>query len=77
MGYKTSTRIGQNEFRTFLNKKSSIGRFAPILMDKLFEVLNLDEMSTMPIEDFIYGFMQFEEDIRKNAESFNIKLAQE
>ena len=46
-------------------------------MDKLFEFLNLDEMSTMPIEDFIYGFMQFEEDIRKNAESFNIKLAQE
>ena len=73
MGYKTSTRIGQNEFRTFLNKKSSIGRFAPILMDKLFEFLNLDEMSTMPIEDFIYGFMH----IRKNAESFNIKLAQE
>ena len=28
LGYKTSTRIGQNEFRTFLNKKSSIGRFA-------------------------------------------------
>jgi hypothetical protein len=34
-------------------------------------------MLTMSIEDFIYGFMQFEEDIRKNAESFNIKLAQE
>ena len=77
LGYKTSTKIGQNEFRVFLNKKSSTGRFDPILTEKLFEVLNLDSMSTMPIEDFIYGFLQFEEDIQKNAESFNIKLAQE
>ena len=77
LGYKTSSRIGQNEFRTFLNNKTSTGRFDSILSDKLFEVLNLDSMSTMSIEDFIYGFIQFEEDLRKNAESFNIKLAQE
>ena len=77
LGYKVSTRIGQNEFRIFLNKKSKSGRFDPLLTDKLFEVLNLDEMSTLSIEDFITGFVQFDEEIKKNAELFKIKLAQE
>ena len=77
LGYKPSTKIGQNEFRLFLNKKSKTGRFDQILSDKLFQVLNLDENSTLSIEEFIYGFLQFEEDIRKNAELFKYKLAQE
>ena len=77
LGYKVSTKIGQNEFRIFLNKKSKSGRFDPLLADKLFEVLNLDEMSTLSIEDFITGFVQFDEEIKKNAELFKIKLAQE
>ena len=77
LGYKTSTRIGQNEFKIFLNKKSQTGKFDPLLSDKLFEVLNLDEMSTLSIEDFITGFVQFEEEVKKNAELFNIKLTQE
>ena len=77
LGYKTSTRIGRNEFTVFLNKKASTGRFDPILTEKLFEVLNLDAMSTLPIEDFVYGFIQFEEDLGKIAESFNIQLAHE
>ena len=77
LGYRTTTKIGQNEFRIFLNKKSQTGRFDPLLSDKLFEVLNLDEMSTLSIEEFITGFIQFEEEVKKNAEMFNIKLAQE
>ena len=77
LGYRTTTKIGQNEFRIFLNKKSATGRFDPLLSDKLFQVLNLDEMSTMSIEEFITGFIQFEEEVKKNAEMFNIKLAQE
>jgi hypothetical protein len=77
LGYKVSTKIGQNEFRIFLNKKSKSGRFDPLLADKLFEVLNLDEMSTMSIEEFVTGFVQFDEEIKKNAELFKIKLAQE
>ena len=34
-------------------------------------------MSTMFVEDFINGYLQFEEDIRRNAEIFNLKLYQE
>ena len=65
LGYKVSTRIGQNEFPIFLNKKSKSGRFDPLLANKLFEVLNLDEISALSIEAFITGFVQFDEEMKK------------
>ena len=77
LGYKPTNRIGQTELLQFLNKRSSNGRFNHILSEKLFQVLNLDPMSTMFVEDFINGYLQFEDDIRRNAELFNIKLNQE
>ena len=77
LGYKSSNRIGQTELLQFLNKRTNYGIFDTILAEKLFQVLNLDHMSTMFVEDFINGFLQFEEDIRRNAEIFNIKLNQE
>ena len=77
LGYRSTNRIGQIELLQFLNKRSSSGRFNPILSERLFKVLNLDPMSTIFVEDFINGYLQFEDDIRKNAESFNIKLNQE
>ena len=76
-GYQSSNRIGQTELILFLNKHTSSGRFDHILAEKLFQVLNLDHMSTMFVEDFINGYLQFEEDIRRNAEIFNLKLNQE
>ena len=76
-GYQPSNRIGQTELILFLNKRSSSGRFDNILAEKLFQVLNLDHMSTMFVEDFINGYLKFEEDIRRNAELFNLKLNQE
>ena len=76
LGYKVSNRVGQNEFRFLLNKKSKTGKFDQLLIDKLFEVLSLDESSTMTIEEFINGFLDFEEEVKKTAELFNIKLAQ-
>ena len=77
LGYKSSNRIGQTELLQFLNKRTNYGLFDTVLAEKLFQVLNLDHMSTMFVEDFINGFLQFEEDIRRNAEIFNIKLNQE
>ena len=44
-GFKSSNKVGQKEFRLFLNKKSSTGYFDSILRDKLFQVLNIDEKS--------------------------------
>ena len=76
-GYKSSNRIGQMELLQFLSKLTSSGNFDHLLADKLFQVLNLDHMSTMSVEDFINGYLQFEEDLRRNAEIFKIKLNQE
>ena len=76
-GYKSTNRIGQRELLEFLNKRTSTGLFDQILSEKLFQVLNLDHMSTLSVEEFINGFLQFEEDIKRNAELFNMKLNQE
>ena len=76
-GYKSGSRIGQTELVQFLNRRSSTGRFDPIISNKLFQVMNLESTSTLSVEEFINGFLQFEEELRKNAESFSIKLAKE
>jgi hypothetical protein len=76
-GYKSGSRIGQTELVQFLNRRSSTGRFDPIISEKLFQVMNLESTSTLSVEEFINGFLQFEEELRKNAESFSIKLAKE
>ena len=76
-GYKSGSRIGQTELVQFLNRRSSTGRFDPIISDKLFQVMNLESTSTLSVEEFINSFLQFEEELRKNAESFSIKLAKE
>ena len=76
-GYKSTNRIGQPELLEFLNRRSSSGRFDQIISQNLFMKLNLESTSTISVEDFINGYLQFEEDVRKNAEMFNIKLAKE
>ena len=76
-GFKSGDRVGQTELIQFLNRRSSTGRFDPIISEKLFQVLSLDQMNTLSVEEFINGFLQFEEEIRKNAELFNIKLQKE
>ena len=75
-GYKSGNRIGQTEFITFLNHRTS-SKFDPIISEKLFQVIGLDAMSTITIQEFINGFLQFEEELRKNAETFSMKLARE
>ena len=77
LGYKTSTKIGQNELSQFLNRRSKTGQFDHILTEKLFNFLELEKTSSMAIDEFISGFLEFEEDLRKNVEIFEIKFIQE
>ena len=76
-GLKSGDRVGQTELIQFLNRRSSSGKFDPVISEKLFQVISLDSMSTLSVSEFINGFLQFEEEIRKNAELFSIKLAKE
>ena len=77
LGYKSSTRIGPKEFRLFLNKRTSSGNFDNLLCDKLFEILNINDMSPISIQEFVEGFLIFEEEVARNAESFRIKFLKE
>ena len=76
-GYKSGTRVGQREFRQFLNKKSSSGHFDDLLCNKLFEILSINNSSVIPIQEFVEGFLLFEEEVFRNAESFRIKFLKE
>ena len=76
-GFKSNNRINQEELLQFLNKRTSSGNFDNKLLGKLFEVVNLESTSTIFVEDFVNGFLQFEEDIRRNIELLNIKISQE
>ena len=76
-GYKSGSKVGQTELIEFLNRRSKSGRFDPIISEKLFQVMSLEASSTLSVEEFINGFLQFEDELRKNAESFSMKLAKE
>ena len=77
LGYEISTKLGQNEFCLFLNKRTSSGNFDPILSKKLFQVLNIGQKTKIEIGSFIEGFLIFEDEITRNAETFKIKFAKE
>ena len=76
-GYKPNDKITQNELIRFLNSRTSTGSFDPILSEKLFQILNLSPMSTISVSDFVNEYLQFEEEIKRNAELFNKNLNQE
>lgn len=76
-GFKTSHSIGQKELTIFLDKRSSSGKFDDKLSEKLYKILNLEGSSKISINEFINGYIQFEEELRKNAELFGVKFMQE
>ena len=69
-----NTKMTKIELSKFLDNYSSSGKFDRTLSDKLFQVLNLNETSSITIENFISGFIQFEEDIKSNLTQLKQKL---
>ena len=55
-GFKSGDRVGQTELLQFLNRRSSSGRFDPIISEKLFEVLSLDAMSIYQLRNLLMAF---------------------
>lgn len=76
-GYEKNNRISQSELILFLDRKSPDGKFDPTLSEKLLKNLNLNQTSTISIEKFINGFIEFEDEIKKNAETFNTQYTLE
>ena len=73
-GYNSNNKLDKSEFIKYLDNRTNKGKFDEVLSNKLFQVLNLDSKNTISTEDFISGYLQFEEDIKKNVEELNIKL---
>ena len=73
-GYTSRDIINKDFLINYLNNHSSTGLFDQVILNKLFQVLSLDSSNEINIEDFISGYLQFEEDIKNNIEELNIKL---
>ena len=73
-GYDSNNKLDKSEFIKYLDNRTNKGKFDEVLLKKLFQVLNLDSENAISIKDFISGYLQFEEDIKKNVEELNIKL---
>jgi len=76
-GLSPTKSFEENEYRLFLNNKSSTGYFDSILCDKFFQYLNFNEKTLISVPEFILGFIHFEEEIQRKAESSRIKFAKE
>ena len=76
-GFDVESKINQDELKKYLDSHSSSGKFEQVLSYKLIQVLSLDKEDSISIEDFISGFLQFEEDIKNNSEDLKKKLIEE
>ena len=77
-GYDSTHKINKSGLIKYLNNHSIGGEFDPILLNKLLQILDLDkEKSEISIENFISGYIQFEENIKNNTEILNTKLIKE
>ena len=76
-GFDVESKINQDEIKKYLDSHSSSGKFEQVLSYKLIQVLSLDKEDSISIEDFISGFLQFEEDIKNNSEDLKKKLIEE
>ena len=61
----------------YLNKNSRTGNFAKILVNKLFKEMNISANSQISVEEFINGFLIFEDELKNNWDNFERLLAQE
>ena len=77
LGFNPSQSLSLNDYHLFLNNKSSSGYFDSLLCNKIFQFLNFNENSLIPISDFIQGFLLFESEIKRNFITSKRKLSKE
>ena len=77
LGFNSDSKIDKEELINYLNSRSSNGKFDQVISEIFFQALSIDDSSSIPIKDFISGYLQFEEDIITNAKNLNLKLIKE
>ena len=73
-GYKKSNRINKSELTLFLDRKSPSGEFDHFLSEKLFNILDIIDRSTITIVQFIEEFLWFVQELRNDTEKIYSKF---
>ena len=68
--------LSKEEILDFLDKRVQ-KEFDRTLANRLFEILDLNNNNSISVEEFMKGYLNFENDIKKNAEELNQKLSKE
>ena len=68
--------LSKEEILDFLDKRCQ-KQFDRTLANRLFEILDLNNNNSISVEEFMKGYLNFENDIKKNAEELNQKLSKE
>ena len=66
--------LTQNEIRDFLNNRTNDRQFDPTLAQELFQNLYVNGQNQITVEDFLNGYLQFEEDFKKKYNEFHKKF---
>ena len=74
LNWDSQKNLTAEDILYFLDTNSPSGKFDQVLYEKLISFLDLDNQNTITVEDFIRYYMQFDSDLQKSKEEFNIKL---
>ena len=78
LGWNNQKEMTKDEMLHFLNTFAGNNKeFDATLAEKLFNVLDVDNTNKIVVEEFIKGYLQFENDLKKNQEEFSNKLQSE
>ena len=68
--------LSKEEILDFLDKRVQ-KEFDRTLANKLFDILDLNNNNSISVEEFMKGYLNFENDIKKTADELNNKIANE
>ena len=78
LGWSNQKEMSKDEMFFFLNNFLSNNKeFDKTLSEKLFNILNVDNTNKILVEEFIKGYLQFENDLQKQQQEFINKLQSE
>jgi hypothetical protein len=75
MDYDSNQEINKEELTNFLNSHSR--NMNQVLINKLFNLLDLNDNNSISIEEFIKGYIQLESDLKKTNNDLNNKYKME
>lgn len=70
LGYNNESELGKEGISRFLNKRTKEGEFDIGLKNILLIKIGIDDYSNISVDNFIKGFIEFDEDVQRNVSGF-------